>query len=76
MSPILLLVVGFATVLPRQDRVKTFDPRATAAAMPTESATCRPLSEPKRLPDPSLVSDTAALFARLDTVASVSPGAA
>ena len=42
--------------------------------MPGDSTTCRPLSEPKRLPEPSLVLDTAALFVRLDSVAPGSSG--
>jgi TonB family protein len=46
---------------------------AGLATAPGDSARCRPLSEPKRLPEPSLVLDTAALFVRLDSVAAVSP---
>ena len=74
MSPIFLVVAGLATVIPHQNGVKTSGPKATATAMPADSATCRPLSEPKHLPDPSLVVDTAALFAGLDSVGAASPG--
>ena len=74
MSPILLVVAGLATANPHQNWVKTSEPKATATAMAADSATCRPLSEPKHLPDRSLVVDTAALFAGLDGVGADSPG--
>jgi hypothetical protein len=74
MSLILFVVGGLATVLPRHNEIRTSDPTAVAAAIPADSATCRRLSEPKRLPEPSLVLDTAALFVRLDSVGAVSPG--
>ena len=73
MSLILFVVAGLAAVLPRHNGVKTSDPRAVAAAMAADSAPCRPLSEPKHLPEASVVLDTAAVFARLDSVAPVSP---
>lgn len=74
MSLILFVVAGLAAVLPRHHGVRTSDPATVAAAIPADSATCRPFSEPKRLPDPSVVLDTAALFVRLDSVGAASPG--
>jgi TonB family protein len=71
---ILLIAAGLATGFPRHGTVDTFDPGPVAAAMPVDSGNCRPLSEPKRLPEPSLVVDTAGLFAHLEAVAPVSPG--
>lgn len=47
---------------------------AGLTAVFADTATCRPLSQPKRLPEPSLVVDTAGLLARLATVAPGSPG--
>jgi TonB family protein len=74
MSLILLVVAGLTTASPPHNAVRTSNLTAGAVAMPADSEDCRPLAEPKRLPEPALVLDTAGLFARLETVAPISPG--